>query len=286
MQACNSSTMQAAGHPMLESSVLFQHLPGQHALVAPLCTATVSTYMHQCKTAPCCPAFWNPTGLQCLQLLAMVPQPVLAVMLLFPITKESEEADKKGEHYKCSACLTCTQEPAAAAAASGCTAQHAAELQHCADHCPASGGVLHCEFHAHPSVCITPPHHEPLINKHTGPPSRKQSSTSASCKHSLHQNHQQAIVSSHLLHLCAVPLHAFLAAADSERPADAAAPEQLYYMKQTIGNACGTIAMLHSIGNNRQRLQLGAWHAAVQQHIAEVHAYMHLLPATAVQAFN
>jgi ubiquitin carboxyl-terminal hydrolase L3 len=34
-------------------------------------------------------------------------------------------------------------------------------------------------------------------------------------------------------------------------------PEQLYYMKQTIGNACGTIAMLHSIGNNRQRLQLG-----------------------------
>uniref|UniRef100_A0A383W0T3 Ubiquitin carboxyl-terminal hydrolase n=1 Tax=Tetradesmus obliquus TaxID=3088 RepID=A0A383W0T3_TETOB len=73
------------------------------------------------------------------ELLAMVPQPVLAVMLLFPITKESEEADKK---------------------------------------------------------------------------------------------------------------------ADAERPADAAVPEQLYYMKQTIGNACGTIAMLHSIGNNRQRLQL------------------------------
>lgn len=27
----------------------------------------------------------------------MVPQPVLAVLLLYPITKESEEADKKGE---------------------------------------------------------------------------------------------------------------------------------------------------------------------------------------------
>jgi ubiquitin carboxyl-terminal hydrolase L3 len=49
-----------------------------------------------------------------------------------------------------------------------------------------------------------------------------------------------------------------LLAADAERPADAAAvPEQLYYMKQTIGNACGTIAMLHSIGNSRQQLQLG-----------------------------
>jgi hypothetical protein len=33
----------------------------------------------------------------CAQLLAMVPQPVLAVLLLYPITKESEEANKKGE---------------------------------------------------------------------------------------------------------------------------------------------------------------------------------------------
>lgn len=31
-----------------------------------------------------------------LQLLAMVPQPVLAVLLLFPITQASEEADKQG----------------------------------------------------------------------------------------------------------------------------------------------------------------------------------------------
>jgi hypothetical protein len=31
----------------------------------------------------------------------MVPQPVLAVMLLFPITKESEEADKKGAQHSC-----------------------------------------------------------------------------------------------------------------------------------------------------------------------------------------
>ncbi|EFN55337.1 hypothetical protein CHLNCDRAFT_35608 [Chlorella variabilis] len=30
----------------------------------------------------------------------------------------------------------------------------------------------------------------------------------------------------------------------------------LYYMKQTIGNACGTIALLHAVANNRQALGL------------------------------
>lgn len=32
----------------------------------------------------------------------MVPQPVLAVLLLYPITKESEEANKKGVSRLCS----------------------------------------------------------------------------------------------------------------------------------------------------------------------------------------
>jgi hypothetical protein len=36
------------------------------------------------------------------------------------------------------------------------------------------------------------------------------------------------------------------------------ASAQLFYMKQTIGNACGTIALLHSIGNVRAELALGA----------------------------
>eukprot|EP01023_Acetabularia_acetabulum_P002153 TRINITY_DN10827_c0_g2_i3.p2 TRINITY_DN10827_c0_g2~~TRINITY_DN10827_c0_g2_i3.p2 ORF type:complete len:245 (-),score=58.49 TRINITY_DN10827_c0_g2_i3:1175-1909(-) len=29
-------------------------------------------------------------------------------------------------------------------------------------------------------------------------------------------------------------------------------PEDVYYMKQTIGNACGTIGVLHAIGNNQE----------------------------------
>ncbi len=34
-------------------------------------------------------------------------------------------------------------------------------------------------------------------------------------------------------------------------------PASLYYMKQTIGNACGTIGMLHAFGNNRNRSLFG-----------------------------
>ena len=35
-------------------------------------------------------------------------------------------------------------------------------------------------------------------------------------------------------------------------------PASLYYMKQTISNACGTIGVLHAIGNNSDRANLGA----------------------------
>jgi hypothetical protein len=40
-------------------------------------------------------------------------------------------------------------------------------------------------------------------------------------------------------------------------PAKWVASQQPYYMKQTIGNACGTIAMLHALGNNLDRLTIG-----------------------------
>jgi hypothetical protein len=46
-------------------------------------------------------------------------------------------------------------------------------------------------------------------------------------------------------------------AAAASQAAAAAAGSQPYYMKQTIGNACGTIAMLHAIGNNKERAGTG-----------------------------
>ena len=30
-------------------------------------------------------------------------------------------------------------------------------------------------------------------------------------------------------------------------------PKDLYYMKQTISNACGTVAMMHAIANNKAK---------------------------------
>jgi ubiquitin carboxyl-terminal hydrolase L3 len=32
----------------------------------------------------------------------------------------------------------------------------------------------------------------------------------------------------------------------------------VYYMKQTVGNACGTVGLLHAIGNMRQHVSFGA----------------------------
>ena len=36
------------------------------------------------------------------------------------------------------------------------------------------------------------------------------------------------------------------------------APGSVHYMKQTIGNACGTIGALHAIANNEQAVSIGA----------------------------
>ena len=50
----------------------------------------------------------------------------------------------------------------------------------------------------------------------------------------------------------------YAAAEDKELRSQALSiPKDIFYMKQTIGNACGTIGLLHSIGNSQERIQLG-----------------------------
>ena len=34
----------------------------------------------------------------------------------------------------------------------------------------------------------------------------------------------------------------------------------VYFMRQTIGNACGTVGLLHALGNNVDRLSLSKLH--------------------------
>ena len=41
-------------------------------------------------------------------------------------------------------------------------------------------------------------------------------------------------------------------------PKQEAAEQDVYFMKQTISNACGTIGLLHAVGNNLDELSTGA----------------------------
>ena len=44
-------------------------------------------------------------------------------------------------------------------------------------------------------------------------------------------------------------------------------PSDLFYMKQTIGNACGTIGVLHALGNQQHQISFG------KKLSAEAHMY-------------
>lgn len=34
---------------------------------------------------------------------------------------------------------------------------------------------------------------------------------------------------------------------------------KVYFMKQTIGNSCGTIGLIHAVANNQDKLEFGKW---------------------------
>lgn len=44
--------------------------------------------------------------------------------------------------------------------------------------------------------------------------------------------------------------------ADSAEAGDASLVDKVFYMKQTIHNACGTIALLHAVGNNLDKMEI------------------------------
>lgn len=41
------------------------------------------------------------------------------------------------------------------------------------------------------------------------------------------------------------------------KPTEELTPSGIYFMKQTIGNACGTIALIHAVANNTDKLIIG-----------------------------
>lgn len=41
-----------------------------------------------------------------------------------------------------------------------------------------------------------------------------------------------------------------------DRKAMSEIPSGLFYMKQTISNACGTVAMIHAVANNQDKIEL------------------------------
>lgn len=43
----------------------------------------------------------------------------------------------------------------------------------------------------------------------------------------------------------------------AQKSSGTAAPADLFYMKQTISNACGTVALIHAVGNNTDKVSLG-----------------------------
>lgn len=59
-------------------------------------------------------------------------------------------------------------------------------------------------------------------------------------------------------------LHKSFAVDERQRQAGTEIDPNVFYMKQTISNACGTIGLLHAIGNNQQHANLSKCSASVR----------------------
>lgn len=156
----------------------------------------------------------------------MVPQPVLALLLLFPLTREAEQAKDAeeaaaGEQHVantrmansapadvCSDCMSC--DACRAAGIGKCS------MQDDSMHANIAAGTQHrCTANMLVMCCMT-------FRKHA-----------AWCADDM--------------------LVACTAAAGGRGPG----PADMYFMRQTIGNACGTIGLLHALGNTKQTVRLG-----------------------------
>jgi Ubiquitin carboxyl-terminal hydrolase, family 1 len=147
----------------------------------------------------------------------MVPQPVLALLLLFPLTREAkaakdaEEAAAGEQHLSFQLVLYCSMLAVGAScwsAGSGCTS---ASCARCA-----------CRWQ---HACTQRP----------------------ACRHQRACTRRQSTAS-----MCTVFVSCAAAGGGRE-----AGPQDLYFMKQTIGNACGTIGLLHALGNTKAVVRLG-----------------------------
>lgn len=45
-------------------------------------------------------------------------------------------------------------------------------------------------------------------------------------------------------------------------------PKEAYFMKQTVGNACGTIGVLHAVANNMDTLSISERPCLQPQHVS------------------
>ena len=162
----------------------------------------------------------------CMQdILAMLPQPIIALLLLFPITDDSEAASKAGKGQ--------------------------IQFSNIAPFC-------HVNISSHGYLTL-----------------RQCLSTCAFAISSILG--MSASASQHLY------FQDFNAEAERLTKEGYSPPQEAYFMKQTIGNACGTIGLLHALANNQttvsisERCHLLALHAILMLDTRSMAAHLAVL---------